>query len=313
MTEILEAALKVASSQIPILIMGESGVGKGILAQIIHKASICGNNSMIEVNCGGFPEGIIDSELFGYKEGTFTGANKAGKVGLVEAANDSTLLLDEIGVMPSEQQIRLLKFLDDGYILPLGSTKRKRLNVRVIALTNYNLQEQLREGNFRKDLYYRLSAMPIVIPPLRVRREDINSLIETFLEYYRKKYERDMSIDQGARRYLIHYDYPGNVRELRNIIERCGLISNGEVICEEVLPPEVVLSDIRHNKMASSWTSSNSLKTLITNYENQIIEKLMNAHKSTYKVAKLLGVSQSTIVRKMNRNYPVTKLKLTVV
>jgi transcriptional regulator with PAS, ATPase and Fis domain len=181
MTEICEIALKIAPLDIPVLIMGDSGVGKGLLAQIIHKASFRSDRTMIEINCASIPESLIDSELFGYGEGTFTGGRKMGKTGLIEAAHKSTILLDEIAAMPLEFQTRLLKFLDDGYILPLGSRERKWIDVRVIAATNFDLSEQVAKGRFRKDLFYRLSVLPINIPPLCNRKEDINIFINDLI------------------------------------------------------------------------------------------------------------------------------------
>jgi len=310
MTEICEIALRTAPIDISILLMGETGVGKGLLAQIIHKASFRRNLPMVEIDCSGFPEGLIDSELFGYTEGTFTGARKMGKTGLIEAANNSTLFLDEIGTMPLEFQTRLLKFLDDGYILPLGSTERKWVNVRVIASTNYVLSEQVAKGKFRKDLFYRLSVLPIVIPPLRQRREDINVLIETFLQKYRMKYQKSINIDQEVKRNLLYYDYPGNVRELNNVIERLALLTKDDiVISKEGLPPYMIQPNLHKNAISDLFVNNRSLKALIINYEKQIIKRLMDKYKSTYKVANILGVSQPTIVRKIHRYKDTVNVK----
>ncbi len=298
MAEICKTSLGVALLDTTILILGDSGVGKGILAQIIHRASPRRKQPMIEVNCAGFPEGIIDSELFGYKEGAFTGAEKKGHIGLIGAAHNSTLFLDEIGAMPLELQTRFLKFLDDGYILPLGSTKRKYVNVRVIAATNLNIDEQVNKGRFRKDLFFRLNVVPIDIPPLRKRREDIYMLMRTFLEKNNKKYNKNLKISNDAERYLLNYDYPGNVRELKNIIERLSILTKEDVISVNDLPPHLIRERL---PKATLIYSQKSLKKLVSDYEREIIEDLMATLKSTYKVAKILEVNQSTIVRKMNR------------
>lgn len=300
MTEICEIALKIAPLDIPVLIMGDSGVGKGLLAQIIHKASFRSDRTMIEINCASIPESLIDSELFGYTEGTFTGGRKMGKTGLIEAAHKSTILLDEISAMPLEFQTRLLKFLDDGYILPLGSRERKWIDVRVIAATNFDLSEQIAKGRFRKDLFYRLSVLPINIPPLCNRKEDINILIETFLENYRKKYRKSININQDARRYLLYHDCPGNVRELKNILERLSILAKNDIIGVDDLPPYLIQNNIPSNIPVDMFISYTPLKKMVANYEIQVINRLMDTYKSTYKVAELLGVSQPTIVRKMH-------------
>lgn len=301
MTEICDLALRVAPLDIPILIIGETGVGKGLLAQIIHKSSSRKNLPMLEINCSGFPESLIDSELFGYRPGTFTGARKMGKTGLIEAANNSTLFLDEIGTMPLDFQVKLLKFLDDGYILPLGSTERKWVNVRIIASTNNDLYYKLEKGEFRKDLYYRLSVMPIVIPPLRKRREDIKVLIESFLKKYQKKYQKSVNISEEIMQRLLNYDYPGNVRELKNIVERLVLLSKNEILEEENLKQYLIFSNSSKNETFDMFFNDIPLKERLGNYEKEVIKKLMEKYKSTYKVAKILGVSQPTISRKLSR------------
>lgn len=300
MAEILDIALKIAPLDIPVLIMGESGVGKGLLAKIIHKASFRADRPMVEINASNFPESLIDSELFGYSEGTFTGAIKMGKVGLIETANNSTLFLDEIGAMPLEFQTRLLKFLDDGYILPLGSREKRWINVRVIAATNFDLSKQVADGKFRKDLFYRLTLMPLTILPLRERIEDINILIDVFLESYRSKYQKNIIIEKDSRKHLLNYSYPGNVRELKNIMERLAILAKNNIIDLDILPPFIIQYSMQHNTQSDTLVSR-PLRKLVTDYENRVIEKLMTTYKSTYKVAEILGVSQPTIVRKMHR------------
>lgn len=300
MCEILETALKIAPTDIPVLITGESGVGKGVLAKIIHKASFRSTLSMIEVSCSNFPEGLIDSELFGYLGGTFTGARKQGKLGLIEAAQNSTLFLDEIGNMPLDFQTRLLKFLDDGYILRLGSTERKWVNARVISATGSDLREKVAEGKFRKDLFYRLTLMPIAIPPLRERKEDIEALAEFFLEHYRHKYQKNVIIEKDAMEQLLDYAYPGNVRELKNIVERLMVLAEDKAIGLECFPPNMIRMDAPPEKQRHSSTGK-SLSKMVSNYESEIIMNLYNIYKSTYKVANTLGVSQATVSRKIKR------------
>jgi transcriptional regulator with PAS, ATPase and Fis domain len=229
-------------------------------------------------------------------------------VGLIETANNSTLFLDEIGAMPLEFQTRFLKFLDDGYILPLGSREKKWVNVRVIAATNLDLSKQVADGKFREDLFYRLSLMPFTIPPLRERREDVNILIDVFLDNFRNKYQKKITIEQDVRKQLLNYSYPGNVRELKNIMERLAILAKNDIIDSDILPPQIIQYSMQHNTQFDTLISR-PLRTLVADYENRIIENLMTTYKSTYKVAEILGVSQPTIVRKMHHYKDTANVK----
>src|SRR5215210_3574648 len=230
-----EAAARLDST---ILITGESGTGKDVLVRFIHARSARGESPIITINCGALPEALFESEFFGHERGAFTGAN-ALKRGLLEAADGSTLFLDEIGEMPLPMQVKLLQFLEQGRFRRVGSTRDQSADVRVVAATNRNLPDDVREGRFRADLFYRLNVVSLYVPPLRERPEDIPELIDYFMEIYRQRFNRPrLDLSSEARRRLESYIWPGNVRELRNYLERATALSTDDVIdAEFVLPP----------------------------------------------------------------------------
>lgn len=214
-----------------ILLTGESGTGKEVLAEYIYEHSRRRNEVFIPINCAALPSNLIESELFGYKRGAFTGANKEGKPGLFELADNGTVFLDEIGDISLDLQAKLLRVLEVGEILPLGSDKVKKVNVRIIAATNNNLLQKVQEGTFRQDLFYRLSVLPIRLPPLRERKDDILPLAELFLDKYNKKYKLNHTFSDGTLKVLYDYNWPGNIRELRNVVERLCVTATSESIC----------------------------------------------------------------------------------
>jgi two-component system, NtrC family, response regulator AtoC len=239
MTRALEIAAKVARHRSPVLITGESGTGKELVARLIHEESDRAKNAFVPVNCGAIPENLLESELFGYTRGAFTGADK-DKPGLFEIASGGTLLLDEIGEMPTTLQVKLLRVLQEGEIRRLGDTRSREVDVRLIAATNRDLEEEIRAGNFRRDLFYRIAVVPIHLIPLRQRRDEIPLLVHHFVEQYNRKLRLDLKgIDPDAMRLLLDYPWPGNVRELENTVERAMVLADGTRLTQTDLPPQV--------------------------------------------------------------------------
>ena len=239
MTKALEVAAKVAKHPSPVLITGESGTGKELVARLIHDESDRARGAFIPVNCGAIPENLLESELFGYSKGAFTGADR-DKPGLFEAASGGTLLLDEIGDMPVTLQVKLLRVLQESEIRRLGDTRTRSVDVRLVASTNKDLDEEVRMGDFRRDLFYRIAVVPIHLVPLRQRRDEIPLLAHHFVEQYNRKLKLDIrGIDADAMRLLLEYPWPGNVRELENTIERALVLSDGPKITVADLPNNV--------------------------------------------------------------------------
>ena len=222
------------NSSVNVLLRGETGTGKEVVARLIHACSNRRDSLMVRINCGAIPENLLESELFGYERGAFAGALKTKK-GLFELADGGTVFLDEIGELPMSMQTKLLTFLDDRRFKRIGALEDMEIDVRIIAATNRNLEQAIRDGQFREDLFYRLNVMQIEIPPLRERREDIPALCEYYLDYYNKAFARNIEkVDPDFLRELILYDWKGNVRELKNIFERCFLFSSGQVLEKHV-------------------------------------------------------------------------------
>lgn len=239
MTKALEVAAKVAKHPSPVLITGESGTGKELVARLIHDESDRARGPFIPVNCGAIPENLLESELFGYTKGAFTGADR-DKPGLFEAASGGTLLLDEIGDMPVTLQVKLLRVLQESEIRRLGDTRTRSVDVRLVASTNKDLDEEVRMGDFRRDLFYRIAVVPIHLVPLRQRRDEIPLLVHHFIEQYNRKLKLDIrGIDTDAMRVLLEYPWPGNVRELENTVERALVLSDGPKITVEDLPQNI--------------------------------------------------------------------------
>jgi len=239
MRAIFELIENIAPQSSRVLITGESGTGKELVARAIHENSARAKDPFITINCGAFPETLLESELFGYMKGAFTGANE-NRRGLFQAAHGGTLFMDEIGNMSVTMQVKLYRVLQEGKVRPIGSTEESDVNVRVIAATNKDLEKEIAEGRFREDLYYRLSVIPIHLPPLRERREDIPLLAREFLERFSKSMGKNVDgIDPEAMRRMEVYDWPGNVRELENTIERAVALESGNRISTEALPDRI--------------------------------------------------------------------------
>jgi len=300
MKEILEMVKRIAKVDSTVLIEGESGVGKGVIAFRIHKLSRRSNKSFMSVNCSAIPENLIESELFGYEEGAFTGASKSGKKGYFEMTDGGTILLDEIGEIPLGLQVKLLQVIQEKKIRRVGGNKDIAVDVRIITATNQDIKKLVREGTFREDLFYRLYVVPLWIPPLRHRREDISPLIEQFLKEFNDQYKLKKQIMQDALDYLNLYDWPGNVRELANLIERLVVTTDSDLIKGYHLPSYVLNSDMtRQNEVTISGICT--LKKAIEEAESQLIKRAYEKYGNTYKIAEVLQVNQSTVVRKIHK------------
>lgn len=301
MSKIVKIVDKIAKVDSTVLVTGKSGVGKGVIVSLIHKKSSRHKQPFIHVNCGAIPEPLIESELFGYEPGAFTGAKREGKKGLFEEANRGTLFLDEIGEMPLNLQVKLLKALQENVIQRLGSTKPIEINVRIIAATNKNLEKMVEEGTFREDLYYRLNVIPIYIPPLKTRQEDIAYLLDYFLEQFNKKYGSSTYLSLEAENLLVNYDWPGNVRELENLMERLVVIADKDEIQLIDLPSKIINFRKDHSQYLVQINDICTLKQAQEELEEQLIIRAYKKYQSSYKVGEALGINQSTAFRKIQK------------
>ena len=284
--------------------MGESGTGKELVAKGIHLQSPMAKGPFIAVNCATVPENLLESELFGYEKGAFTGAT-ASKMGKFELADKGTLFLDEIGDIPPSIQVKLLRFLQEHTFERVGGVKTIKVDVRIIAATNRDLESMVKEGKFREDLFWRLNVVPIFLPPLRDRREDIPVLVSHFLDHFNKEYNKNVSIDGEALRLLIRYSWPGNVRELENTIERLVVLSENDIITSRDLPTHIKTSLDVSNCIKESF-SMDSLKKEIEEIEKlRIINTLKAFNFNQTKAAKALGITQRQIGYKIKK-YNIT-------
>lgn len=295
MRELISMVVRIAAVDSTVLIQGESGVGKELVANTIHSNSNRGEQPMIKINCGAIPENLLESELFGYEPGAFTGASKQGKVGMFEVADQGILFLDEIGDLPLSLQVKLLRVLQDKEILRVGGTKPIKVDVRIIAGTNYNLKEMVEKKLFRKDLFYRLNVIPITVPPLRERREDIPILANHFLDNFNQKHGMNKKLSGSILAYFMEYDWPGNVRELENLVERLVVTSLNQTITAHDLS---AWSELKPENKSDNEHGIVRLQDALENTERRILENAFSVCKSTYEVARALGISQPTVVRK---------------
>lgn len=294
MQDLKDSVRKVAKTNSNVLIMGESGTGKELFAHSIHAGSMRRKAPFVCVNCGSIPEQLIESELFGYEEGAFTGARKGGKIGLFPAAHGGTIFLDEIGELPLSMQVRLLRVLQDREIQRVGSNVREKVNVRVVAATNRNLYQMVKKGEFRSDLYYRLNVVTLHLPLLRERKEDLPLLIQMILSKISKKESLGaIEISREAMDHLLRYDWPGNVRELENVLERAiNFTDAGEKIKAKNLPERIT------GRMVSRTVMP--LKELMENTEKDAIkDALLRCRNCKAKAANELGISRTTLYEKM--------------
>jgi PAS domain S-box-containing protein len=291
---VAEKALQFAQVDSPVLIVGETGTGKTLFSRIIHQASSRAGAPLREVNCGAIPAGLMESELFGYARGAFTGADAKGRTGLVELANEGTLLLDEIGDMPVLLQVKLLQFLEAGEVWPVGASKPKRVDVRVIAATNADLADLVSQGSFRQDLFYRLNVLGLHVPPLREHPEDIAALVEMMADTLESRTGKRLKIEPDALEVLARYPFPGNVRELWNIVERLSVSSRTGRVGVEDLPPEITQAALSCGVPQGRM----NLRQVLRKVEAGIVRDALQRYGSQTKAARHLGVGQATIARK---------------
>lgn len=305
--DLLALLNQVAAVDSTALILGESGVGKSMFAKYIHKQSGRATGNFVEICCGAIPEHLLESELFGYEAGAFSGASRTGKPGLIEMAEKGTLFLDEIGDMPLPLQVKLLSMLQERKIKRVGGIKDIDVDVRIISATNQNLEDLVSQGKFRKDLYYRINVVPVTIRPLRERTEDIDALLAYFLDKFNRKYARAMALNDFTMQKLREYSWPGNVRELQNYVERAVITETAEVItfqesdcrsdAQNILPkkdtePSIFVKGIM------------PLPELIEEAEKQLIRNAYKLYPSSYKLASALQISQSLAHRKIKKYIP---------
>jgi DNA-binding NtrC family response regulator len=298
----IEVAKKVADTDTTVLIEGETGTGKDLLAQSIHNSSARRSKPFVAINCSSFSKELLESEMFGYKTGAFTGANK-NKKGLFEEANLGTLFLDEIGEMDISLQAKLLRVIETGSFIKLGDTKPSSVDIRIIAATNRNLEDEIEKGNFRPDLFYRIGVMKIELPALRNRKEDIPSLIDSYVNVYNEKLKRTIKeIEPGFTKRLTEYNFPGNIRELKNLIERAVILTSGNVLKESSLPAELL--KCKSNSLPDNITEFVSLEEL----EKVHITKILDyTEGNKTKAAEILGIGLTTLYRKL-QSYGIEKI-----
>jgi PAS domain S-box-containing protein len=299
MERVLEAALRVARVDSTVLIRGESGVGKSVFAKLIHRMSCRREGPFIRVDCGAIPESLIESELFGYEGGAFTGARLHGKPGYFELAHGGTLFLDEVGELPKLVQVKLLRFLEDHEVVRVGGARPKKVDVRVIAATHRDLGRMVQEGTFRSDLFFRLNVVPLVIPPLRERTEEIPALVDHFLKLFNARYSTSKVIARTVVDRLCAYPFPGNIRELANLIEQLVVLTPGNKVDLGDLPSHV--RDGPHLFHGPRTKDDWNLQRAIENLERHLIREALRAFGSQRKACIHLGVNQSTLARKAKK------------
>ena len=292
MVEVVDLALRVADSESTILLTGETGVGKSLLAKMIHRASARKSAPFMQINCAAIPDQLIESELFGYEPGAFTGADRKGKPGLFETAEGGTVFLDEIAEMPLHTQAKLLGVLQDREFYRLGGRRIKTIDVRLIAATNRDLAKLVAEGRFREDLYYRLNVVPIHIPPLRERREDIPALVNFFLERCNRRHSRYKVFSRELMDHLASLPWKGNIRELENAVERLVVTSPAQEVGEEEggLPVESDVVD-----------ADRPLRDQLEACERRILLQARRRYGTTRRIAEALGISQASVSRKLQK------------
>jgi two-component system response regulator AtoC len=298
MEAVFKIAEKVAQYDTTVLIYGASGTGKELIAQGIHFAGKRAKNSLVPVNCGGIPENLLESELFGYKRGAFTGADSDRK-GLFEEADRGTIFLDEIGELPLSLQVKLLRVLQENEIRPVGDSKTKKIDVRVIAATSKNLEDEAKNGTFREDLFFRLNVMPIQLPPLKDRPEDIPILSQHFINRFNISLEKNIKgITPAAMSILLKYHWPGNVRELGNVIERAAVLAEETILVPENFPQD--LSKSSEREKLEDFFDGHSLKAAQKILEKRLITKALQAtNGNRTKAARILEISHPSLLSKI--------------
>ncbi|MGE3174141.1 MAG: sigma-54-dependent transcriptional regulator [Planctomycetota bacterium] len=295
MRRVLESVRQIASTAASVLILGESGTGKELVAQAVHNLSPRHKKPFVPINCGGMSEGTIESELFGHVKGAFTGA-VADREGKFEYANGGTLLLDEVGDMPMQTQVKLLRVLEERSVARLGDNRQRPVDVRVLAATNADLQQKVKDGAFRQDLYFRLRVVTIELPPLRERRADIKLLVEHFLRHFARLHQKGVeSIDRDALVPLVQYEWPGNVRELRNAVESMVVRARGNILTRNDLPPEI-WAPLPTDQDGWQFLAGRTAQEVEHNHIRVALQ-LHNGNRQ--KTARSLGISERTLYRKI--------------
>jgi DNA-binding NtrC family response regulator len=295
MIKIIETLEKVIPTKSNILILGESGTGKGLIAELVHCKSPRRDKPFISINCSAIPEGLLESELFGYKKGAFTGA-VADKQGMIAIANNGTLFLDEIGDMPVSLQAKILKVIETGELQPLGDTKTKNVDVRIISATNVDIEQRIKEGKFREDLYWRLNVIEIKIPPLRERKDDVEVLARHFIQKFNEEHKRNIKgFDKAAMTAIMAYSWPGNVRELKNVVERAVVLAEGQYITLDNLPDKL-------RQKTEHVQETSPLKVYLGDYEKGLLIKTYHSHnRNKEETARALGIDLATLYRKFKK------------
>ncbi|GIN19536.1 sigma-54 interaction domain-containing protein [Siminovitchia fordii] len=302
MSNVWQLIQRVALSDATVVFLGESGVGKNVFARAIHEKSNRSKEAFIEVNCGAIPETLFESEMFGYEKGAFTGANREGKPGLIELANKGTLFLDEVGELPLNLQAKLLKVIQEKKMTRIGGTEPKRIDFRIIASTNRDLAEMVKEGTFREDLFYRLNVVPITIPPLRERKDDLLQLCEYFLGMFNDKYNTDKALHATTIHEILDYSWPGNVRELENLMERLVITTENRIIYPSALPfHKKEIHSFDKQETEEMPEQAENLQEALQNVEIRWLKRAFRQYKTTYEMADYLGISQSSVVRKLQK------------
>ncbi len=295
---LLEMVDAIAPAEATVLLTGESGTGKELVARLLHRKSPRASGPFVTVNCAALSETLLESELYGHEKGAFTGADKR-REGRFRAADTGTIFLDEIGEMPTSMQAKLLRAIQEREIQRVGGDRPITVDVRIIAATNRDLPSMVRQGAFRKDLYYRINVVPIFIPPLRERKEDIVFLTQAFLDMFNKRHATDKKLHPQARRVFLEYPWPGNVRELENIIERLVVTVPGAVIHESDLSG--LFSPAGEEEQPSLPAQGKTLKEIMDAHERMVLRRCLREYGTTRAVAAALGINQSSVVRKMQR------------
>lgn len=301
MLKVLRQALKVSTVDSSVLILGETGAGKGLIADLIHKHSSRSGKPLLKINCGAIPVSLVEAELFGYEKGAFTGAQVTGKPGYFELADEGTLFLDEIADLPLSSQVKLLRFLEDGHVMRVGGTRNLKMDVRILAATNHNLEAMVEKGEFRLDLYYRLNVIPIHVPSVRERKECILPLLRHYIDSFAAKHGVRKKLSRAASDALLAYPYPGNVRELINLCERLVVMTETESIDLGDLPKVVLHRSGEAGLGEGRWPDQVTMKEAQESVERSLLLEGRERYGNQTRMATALGIHQSTIARKLKR------------
>lgn len=299
MADLIQNVIRTARFNIPILLLGETGVGKSKVARLIHEFSDRRNNSFVELNCGAIPENLLESELFGHEKGAFTGAAHAKK-GIFETADNGVLFLDEISEISLSLQVKLLKFLEKRELFRVGGVSPITIDARIIAASNRNLEQMVQNGEFRNDLFFRLNVVPIRIPPLRERKADIEPLIQFFLMRFNREFKTNKRMSRTTQKALCNYDFPGNVRELENLVGRLAVMTEENLIRIKHLPD--MLQKMHADDIKTAPGEASTFKKAIAEFERKILLEAVKKHGSQNRAAKALGLNQSTLSRKLREH-----------